>query len=197
MPTWSAANDLKRGGFSSFMKEYLNSTKYLKENDGITIVNSDGIIRDEVIAILKIAYKYGMVIASGHISPNESLTLLKEINKIGNLPFIFSHPDSRSVGGTIEDMKAIIDLGGYVEICALGMMPAFQRISPNDIIKIIRNLGAENCVLSTDFFFEWAPTPPEMLRMAIATLMNAGLGENDVRRLIQLNPAKILGVEIK
>jgi hypothetical protein len=135
MPTWSAANDLSRGGFSTYMKEYLHTTKNLKDSDGIRILGATGGLTEEVVEILEIAKEYRMVIATGHISPKESLSLVKEAKSIGDLPFIFSHPDSRYVGGTLEDMKAMVDKGAYVEICALGMMPAFKGLAPLILLK--------------------------------------------------------------
>ena len=37
MPTWSAENDLRRGGASTFLREYLPSIQTLKPEDGISI----------------------------------------------------------------------------------------------------------------------------------------------------------------
>lgn len=195
MPTWSAGNDLGRGGFSSHMKSYLPTTTSMTPEKGIWLLDENGNLLNEVKEVLDIARQYGMVIGTGHVSPRESLALAKEAKRVGNLPIIFSHPDSTSVGGTLEDMKLMTSEGAYVEICALGLMPAFQRIKPADIVSTVRELGVDKCVLSTDFFFDWPPPPPEMLRMTVGTLLTAGLTPEEIVVLIRTNPAKLLGTQ--
>lgn len=195
MPTWSAAHDLQRGGFSTYMKSHLTSVNNLKPEQGLRVLNGDGRLRTEVKEILEIAKNYGLAVATGHISIEESVALVEEANQSGLWPVIFSHPDSHSVGGTMDDMKLMANKGAFVEFCALGMMPAFQRIHPRDVVKAVREIGAERCILSTDFFFDWPPPPPEMLRMTIATLLTLGLTAEEIRFLVQINPARILRLE--
>jgi microsomal dipeptidase-like Zn-dependent dipeptidase len=195
MPTWSAANDLRRGGFCKYMQSYLKCFELLRPEDGITILDSNGRLRPEVKKIVQIAKEYELVIATSHISPEESLALAEGANQVDLWPVIFSHPDSHSVGGTIDDIRKMVERGAFVEFCAVGMMPAFQRIHPRQVVETVREVGAEHCILSTDFFFDWSPPPPEMLRMAIATLLTMGLSEEETRFLVQINPARILRIE--
>lgn len=194
MPTWSAANDLGNGGFGEYMKRYFRSAQSLAPQEGITLLTVEGQLRPEVKDIVQIAKEHELVIATGHISPEESLVLLDEVNRAGNVRVVFTHPYSSSVGGNLQDMKAMAQGGAYIEICALAMMPAFQTLSPEGVINIVREIGAEQCVLSTDFFFDWAPPPPEMLRMIVGTLLMRGLSDRELRCLIQTNPASIIGL---
>jgi hypothetical protein len=194
MPTWSAANDLRRGGFSTYMKKYLKRTNNLDPSNGLTLMAENGKLRSEVKEIISIAKEYSLAIATGHISPEESFLIADEANSLGGIPVIFSHPDSKSVGGTSDDIKVMIKKGAYVEICALGMMPAFQRVVPGEVCQLINELGADNFILTTDFFFDWAPPPPEMLRMVIGTLLINGLNQEQIRKMVDTNPINILSI---
>ena len=133
-----------------------------------------------------------MVIATGHISVKESLHLMDCANQMDFRPVIFNHPDSHSIGGTFEDMALMASKGAFIEFCCLGMMPAFQRIHPSDLVPMIKKLGVEHCILSTDFFFEWAPPPPEMLRMVMGAMAAVGMSREDLRTLVKHNPEKIM-----
>lgn len=195
MPTWSAANDLRQGGFSTYMKKYLKTTKTLDPSNGLTLTNENGKLRSEVREIIALAKEYKLAIATGHISPEESFLVVDEANGLGGIPVIFSHPDSKSVGGTSDDIKHVIEKGAYVEICALGMMPAFQRVVPGEVCRLINEFGADKFILTTDFFFDWAPPPPEMLRMIIGTLLINGLNPDDIRKMVATNPMKILNID--
>ena len=195
MPTWSAANDLRRKGFSSYMKRYLRSVRSVGIKNGLSVFDSEGHLGSDVKEVLRVTKIYELVVATAHISPAESLAVLEEANKIGLWPVIFSHPDSHSVGGTINDMKVMAKKGAYIEFCALGLLPMFQRIHPRELIENIREIGAEHCFISTDFFFNWPPPPTEMLRMTIATLLDLGLGRDEIELLVRINPSRILRME--
>jgi hypothetical protein len=177
------------------MKKYLNTAKILDPSNGLTLTNENGKLRSEVREIIAIAKEYKLAIATGHISPEESFLVVDEANNLGGIPVIFSHPDSKSVGGTSDDIKLVIEKGAYVEICALGMMPAFQRVVPGEVCRLINEFGADNFILTTDFFFDWAPPPPEMLRMIIGTLLINGLNQDDIRKMVATNPRKILNID--
>lgn len=194
MPTWSAENDLRNGGFGAYMKRYLPSAAGLVPEQGISLLKRGFSLRPEVCEVLEVAREHNLIIATGHISPRESLALMKEVNRIGAGPVIFSHPYSRSVGASTESMKQMADLGAYVEICALGLMPAFQSLRPADVVRIVSEIGMERCLLSTDFFFEWAPPAPEMLRMVVGTLLAKGLNQPQLARLICENPCSLFRI---
>jgi hypothetical protein len=85
-------------------------------------------------------------------------------------------------------------LGAYVEICALGLMPLFQRTTPNDFKKLIQTIGAEHCILTSDSFFEWAPSGPEMLRMLISALLEVGVKKDEIVQMVQVNPCTLLNI---
>jgi hypothetical protein len=192
MPTWSASNDLQRKGFSSYMKRYLKSARSVDIKRGLSFFDSEGHLRSDVKEVLRVAKTYKLVVAIAHISPAESLAVVVEANQIGLWPVIFSHPDSHSVGGTINDMQAMAKKGAYIEFCSLGLLPMFQRIHPRELIENIKEIGTEQCFISTDFFFNWPPPPTEMLRMTVATLLDLGLGPEEIELLVRINPSKIL-----
>jgi adenine deaminase len=64
-----------------------------------------------------------------------------------------------------------------------------------DMMKLIREIGAERCILTTDSFHDWPPPAPEIMRMCIATLLETGVSEEEMRMMVQSNPAELLGLE--
>ena len=78
MPTWSARNDLDRGGFSHFMKTSLASLKTFTIDDGLTIFSETGEIDQRVKEILAVARDYEVPVSSGHLSPEEAISLGRE-----------------------------------------------------------------------------------------------------------------------
>ncbi|MBO1073334.1 DUF6282 family protein [Roseomonas marmotae] len=194
MPTWGAEADQRRGGMSRYLGGYLESAKKFLPEDGLTVLDSAGRIRPEVTDCLAIAAAFGMMVATGHISPRESVAVVTEARRLGVREVMFQHPDSHSIGATREDIRAIVAAGGTVEFCAIGFTPAFQRLPMAECLEIIREVGAENVVLTTDCFFGWMPPAPELLRMTLGSMLHHGLSHTDAALLVRDNPRRLLGL---
>jgi len=58
----------------------------------------------------------------------------------------------------------------------------------------IKELGAEHCILSTDFGVYTLPEPVEGLREFIACLLDLGISSEDIGKLVKENPERLLGL---
>ncbi len=194
LPTWSARNDLQRGGFSRLMKPWLPTLNRIKPEEGLTVFNSSGEIDQNVKEILALAKDYDVAIFTGHISPQESLAVAREAKKMGFKKLLLSHPDSNAVGATMEQVKQMAEMGFFIETTFLGLLPAFWRISLKEICQRIKEVGAKWWVLSTDAFFEWTPPPAEMMRMFIGSVLSGGMSADEVDLMVRKNPSELLNV---
>ncbi|MBT6580986.1 MAG: hypothetical protein HOO17_04055 [Bacteroidetes Order II. Incertae sedis bacterium] len=59
----------------------------------------------------------------------------------------------------------------------------------------IRELGAEHCILGSDFGVYTLPTPVEGFRNFIACMLDLGISADDVRTMIKTNPERLLGLD--
>ena len=62
------------------------------------------------------------------------------------------------------------------------------------VAEQIRELGAEHCIIATDFGVYTLPEPVEGLREFIACLLDLGIPGDDIGRLVKENPEKLLGL---
>ncbi|MFH2109830.1 MAG: DUF6282 family protein [Candidatus Bathyarchaeota archaeon] len=58
----------------------------------------------------------------------------------------------------------------------------------------MKELGAERCIICTDFGVYTLPTPVEGLREFIACLMDLGVPEADIGAMVKDNPGRLLGL---
>jgi len=193
MPTWSSKNDLELKSVSRIVKKYITHLQNY-QLEGLRISDSQGLI-PEAKEIIQIAKEMDLVLFTGHISPVESLELARYANKVGFNKLIFSHPDNPSVRASTKEMKEMIRMGAFVEFCFLGTLPLIQRKHPRDMLNLIREVGAERCILTTDSFHDWPPPAPEIMRMCIASLLELGISEEEMKKMVQSNPAALLGLE--
>jgi hypothetical protein len=194
MPTWSARNDIQRGGFSRLMKDWLKTINKMTPDDGLTIFNASGEVDGRVKEVLALLKEYDVAVFTGHLSPEECIALGKECQKIGLKKLIFCHPDSRAVGAQMEHIKEMAEMGFFIEFTFLGLLPAFYRISIQEVVKRIREVGAKQSVLTTDSFFEWASPPSEMMRMFISSLLAQGITAEEIDLMARKNPSAMLNV---
>lgn len=191
MPTWGAAHDVSRGGMSNHMRHILDRVDI--PDGGMRVTGEDGRVKTEVAECVAVAAEYGMAVATGHISPRESMALAGTARDAGIDTILFQHPDSNSVKATRDDTRELVALGATVELCALGLLPPFQRISVDEMIDIVAEASPARCVLTTDYFFDWSPPGPETLRMMIGIFLSKGVAAADLRTMVRDVPLRLLG----
>lgn len=194
-PTWGAANDRERGGISgSFIPMFLKRAANLRSEPGLRVIDERGRVKSEVLECLAVANEYKMLICTGHISPRESIALAGAAKDIGIESFVFTHPDSGSVGASADEVKEMMKLGATYEVCALGLMPYYQRVRIQEVVDVIQAFGAENVVLSSDYFHEWFPLSGEAIRIMVGTLLDCGVAPSEISKMVCENPRRLLGL---
>ena len=63
------------------------------------------------------------------------------------------------------------------------------------VAEQIEQLGADHCIIATDFGVYTLPEPVEGLREFIACLLDLGTPVEDIRKLVKTNPGRLLGLE--
>ena len=180
MPTYSARADRQYKGLSG----------------GISVLGDDKRLVPEVYAILELIKSHDMVLATGHLSTEESMTLVAEARNLGIQRIVVTHATTMSflTGMTLEDMKTLAAMGAYIEHCLHVMMPLTYRMIPRELVETITAIGTEHCIISSDFGQDYHPMPAEGMRMGIATLLQAGLEEVEVGMLVKDNPSRLMGL---
>jgi len=189
LPTWSAAHNLGKGGFSRIMKAWFPSMRF---EPGLSCIDVSGQTTPDVQSIIRLSKEMNLVLCTGHISPGESLAIAAESERIGFTRLVFTHPLADGIGATLEQTKEMARRGAYVEFCALNI---FLGNSLNQMLEILAEVGTDRVILSTDAFGEWLPPAPEFLRMAIGRLlMDPGIDETGIRTMVRRNPESLLGL---
>lgn len=188
MPTFSAANSRSRVAHLLGIK---------LPGEGITILR-DGKLVPEVTDILHIIKDYDMVLATGHLSPGEIFALAEAAKRIGLPKMIITHALERgavdeSLG--LEAQQQLASEGAFIEHCLVTLMPTGDKLDPSQMVAAIRAVGAEHCIMSTDFGQIYHPPAPEGMRMFIDTMLRYGLTQAEIELMVKVNPARLLGLD--
>ena len=182
MPTFTSANDMSRKGLTE---------------GGITILDGEGRLLPVVNDILDIIKSYRMVLATGHLSVAESFALVDEARRKEISKVVISHPLLKTLGAylSLEEQRSMADKGAFIEHCFGNTMPLSMRLDPKVIVEASREVGAERCIMTTDFGQVHNPKPAEGMRMMIATMLQCGLSEREIELMIKVNPARLLSLD--
>lgn len=193
MPTWGARNDIERGGFSKQVLARILRHADLDGHAGLSVLDEHGLLRQGVREVLTVAAEHRMVVFTGHLAPAESLVIAR--SGLAEDRLVFSHPDSHSVGATRAHLHEMAELGATIEICALGLHPRVARVTAKELADVIADVSAARCVLTSDYFFDWAPPSAEAIAGLADCLLEVGVSAEDVRRMACDNPARLLGLD--
>ena len=186
LPTWSSTHKIGRGGFSRMMKAWFPSIQF---EPGLSCVDASGRLTADVKSIVKLCKELNLVLGTGHISPEESLAVAQESERIGYTKLIFTHPLSGSTSATLEQTREMTQRGAFAELVALNI---FYGSELDLMLDFISELGPEHCILSSDTFMEWTPPGPEFLRMFLGRLLVSGVDEKSIQTMVRDNPAALL-----
>ncbi len=103
------------------------------------------------------------------------------------------HPNSNP-SFTMEHMKAIGDMGAFLNISYNAINPLFAGRHPKEGADIVKEVGAEHCTVITDGGQHTSPGPAEGMRVFCNMLMHLGVKRKEIDLMIKTNPAIILGL---
>lgn len=183
MPTKSAANH--RGG--------------LGHAGGLTIADGAGAIRPEVKTILRLVADAGVVLATGHLAPDESRALVEEALAIGVKRISITHPEWGVTNFSVELQQELgrMSDGVYFERCLVSTQTDLRgHVSFERIVEEIRAVGVGSTIIATDFGMPQYPTPVEGMKLYIERLCRAGFTDDEIKIMCQDNPAALLGLSL-
>ena len=169
---------------------------------------------DEILQLL--AANPQIYLDTGHVSAEEAERLVDLKEKYGYERMVVSSSVTKIA--TMERLKRMAGKGALIEVSiaaytAPQMIPLTHYYVEKEYASIdegmtgtpgsgirevaeqLRELGAEHCVMSTDFGRYALSTPVEGLRHFIACMLDLGIPAEDVRTMVKKNPERLLGLE--
>ncbi len=191
MPTAQSANHIR----SSRRKSRLASKVALKKSPGITVVDAYGNLLDVVKEILDSIAEADAILSSGHLHISEIWTLFEEAKKRGVKRLLINHP-MYGLHFTYDDIRELAEFGALIEQSAcLYADCRFNVFTPEELKEHIDAAGPEHTSLGSDLGQVDNPTPVEGMRQIIKLCLALGYSEDEVRMMVNRNPARLVGLD--
>ncbi|MBV8719853.1 MAG: hypothetical protein JO020_16545 [Chloroflexi bacterium] len=158
-----------------------------------SVFDDAGKLKPEVYQIIELIKEEDAILSSGHMPPAEIFAVFKAAREAGVEKLIVAHPDF------------IVDVS-HDQACELAKMGAFIEHEANmwardrperpiaNLISWIRDVGPEHTTIGSDTGQATSPTAAEVFGKLAQLLVDNGVAERDVRRMLSDNPGSLLGV---
>jgi len=161
-------------------------------NGPFVAVSRNGELLPEVKQIILIIAKHGLVVASGHILPEDALMVFREAKRQGVQHMIATHAFDLAGKMTVDQMKEAAKLGAWIEF-------DFRNTLEGGRMDAIRQVGPEHCFLSE--FWTKLDGPREYAGAAgvgafAETMRSHGFSDRELEMMFKENPAKALGLPL-
>ena len=166
------------------------------DDSAIGLVDDQGKVLPEVIEILHMAAESKVGVGFGHTDFQELLPLAHKAKELGTRA-VLDHPLLELNKLTMTQMKEIAGLGTYVGTYCQPMIPSiYQPVAdPFETVETIQSMGAERCIVGSDFGQTLHVNTIDGIRIFIRALLAFGITKEEIKVMIADNPARLLYLE--
>lgn len=146
--------------------------------------------------VLQLIAANDIALATGHLTRQEVLELVPLACSMGVKRVILTHPAYHATALTDGDLTELTALPGVFAEQSYALMPV-DGLSIGEIARMIRLVGPEKTILSTDLGQISGLAPAEGMELYLQMLEKEGIPESWLRQMSVENPAWLLGFSQK
>jgi hypothetical protein len=171
-----------------------NQVRYSKEDRPFVSVARNGALLPETKAVISVIGKHGLVLATGHVSAQEALLLLREGRQQGVAHMVVTHAMNPPVLMDVPQMQEAAKQGALIEFVGGSLTAADAAARIDRFADAIRKIGPQFCILSSDLGQKANALPPDGFAAFLLALRAKGFTEQELDRMSKQNPARLLGL---
>lgn len=186
LPTIDAENQV------NFGNEKRPSVAVLRDGKPVTALND----------VFQLIARHNLVLATGHSSADESIAIVTAARAAGVTKIVVTHSLAEAIRATPDKLRTLAKLGAILECTWLthspgagGAINVGRAMPVADGVQIMRAVGFEHFVVSSDYGQSNNPAPPEGMRSFLAALLEHGVTPGEIDTMARRNPARLLGLE--
>lgn len=179
--------------------------KTLSRPDAVgLVVAPNGQVTPQMEAILKIIARENLVLATGHVHPEEIIAVVRRGRELGVKNVLVTHGLTNVPGLTMAQAKQVVDMGAVIEVCflqfragpnaPLAFLTHWTQVNAKHVAAAVKELGAKGLVISSDLGQSANMTHPDGIEVAITEMKREGVSDADIDVMMRRNPARLLGL---
>jgi hypothetical protein len=157
-------------------------------------VSRGGKLLPETKAVIAAVAKYHLILASGHIAPEEALMVFREGRALGIQHMIATHAMDLAGKMNMDQMLQAAKMGAIIEF-------DFRDMFDEGGIRAdaIRKIGPERCLVS-EFWTQKSPrvySDPQGVGKFVEAMHARGFTDRELDTMFKDNPARLLGLPVQ
>ena len=168
------------------------------------VVAPGGQVTPEMEAILKIIARENLVLATGHVHPEEIVAVVRRGRELGVKNMLITHGFTNVPGLTMGQAKQVADMGAIIEVCflqflagpnaPLAFLTHWTQVNAKNVATAVKEIGAKSLIISSDLGQSANMTHPDGIEAAIAAMKKENISDADIDLMMRKNPARLLGL---
>jgi len=169
---------------------------YNKESRPFVRVSKDGKLLPEVNEVVSIVAEHDLALATGHVTPEETIQILRAARAAGVKRLIVTHPmlDPQFTWMSIDQLRVAADLGAFIEITGGGVVREGEP--KKRALAAIKAIGASHFFVGSDAGLIGRENHTDTLVLAARALRAAGVSEADLTAMFKNNPAFLVNLPV-
>ena len=170
------------------------------------VVAPGGQVTPEMEAILKIIARENLVLATGHVHPEEIVAVVRRGRELGVKNMLITHGFTNVPGLTMGQAKQVADMGAIIEVCflqflagpnaPLAFLTRWTQVNAKNVATAVKEIGAKSLIISSDLGQSANMTHPDGIEAAIAAMKKENISDADIDLMMRKNPARLLGLSL-
>ena len=175
-----------------------------KPTDKGIVVAPNGQVTPEMEAILKVIARENLLLATGHVHPEEVVAVVRRGRELGVKNMLVTHALTNEPGLSMAQAKQVADMGAVIEVCFLQFLAGpnaplpflthWTQVNAKNVAQAVKEIGAKSVVISSDLGQSGNMTHPDGIEAAIAAMKREGISDADIDLMMRKNPARLLGL---
>jgi len=171
-----------------------NQVRFSKENRPFVSVAKNGQLLQATKDVIASIAKHNLVLATGHVSAEEGLMLVREAKRQGVQRMVVTHAMNDPIRMSVPQMQEAAKLGAFIEFVGGNIGDADGKARMDRFADAIKKIGPEFCILSSDLGQKGNPLPTDGFAAFLDAMKARGLSDQDIDRMARRNPAQLLGL---
>jgi hypothetical protein len=158
----------------------------------VAVVDEAGEPLPDLLAVLSVVARRGMVVATGHLARDEIFAVVDAAKEAGVSNVVVTHPEFPAQDLSEPDQVALAERGALLERCFT--TPYTGKCTWERVANGIRATGADRNLLSTDLGQPDNPPVEDGLALFADRLLDLGIAEDEIRTMTVVNSRLLAGI---
>ena len=162
----------------------------------VSVFDASGNVSAQTVKVAEVIAEAGALLTGGHLDVTSMKALFQVAVEKGVRRLLVQHPDF-IVGASESDVEELLSMGAFVEHeIAMYHPEVSQPDWPiSQLVGWIERIGPERTTIGSDLGQKGNPLPADGYLWIVQALLDHGISEKDIRRMVADNPAYLLGLE--